>query len=558
MKRRPRPTGPAVSLFPFLTVLISTMGALIVMLVMAVNVAERDSQALHDEQQRQIQERLDEIAAERDLHQVRLAGWLAQRDELLAQRDSLVTRNLQLESQLEEALRRKRELAALLAQIETKSLPTHENALVQQLETLRSEAARLQTELEQHRERMQQPTPQRLYSVVPHTSPNGTARPPIYIECRRGKIVIQPHGTELAETDFPYDLHLGNPLEAALATIRKYYRDIPDAGPNLRPYPLLIVRPDGSSSYALARRAMAQWDDEFGYELIDQSLDLDFGTAQSELTERVAAAVQAAKLDALARNVNRPQVQYDVLPGRAAPSTGTAREMALEVDTVNGGFKRVGTGSSRSTSSYVAHRAADSRDRDKTSDPQADAATLSAGGTTDPRDAPSSRFNSHGQPLATAPGAPRDASADAAPTNALGPASTGQETPAASTSPTSVPCLADRHGENWAIPQAQGKAIGMVRPVRISCHADRLVIWPEHGTTDEAQSIALAERATAEAIPELLSGIHKKIDAWGPALPGGYWKPELKIHINPGGNARARDLEQLLSRSGIEVSTYQP
>ncbi len=558
MKRRPSPPGPAVSLFPFLTVLISTMGALIVMLVMAVNVAERDSQALHGEQQRQIQERLDEIAAQRDLHQVRLAGWLAQRDELLAQRESLVTRNLQVELQLDEAQRRKRELAALLAQIESESLPPHATEIDQRLETLRREAERLEKELEQHRQRMQQPAPQRLYSVVPHTGPNGTARPPIYIECRHRKIVIQPYGIELAETDFPYDLQLGNPLEAALNTIRRYYRDIPDAGTGLRPYPLLIVRPDGSSSYALARRAMAKWDDEFGYELIDQSLDLDFGTAQPELTERVVSAVQAAKLDALARNLNRPQVQYDVLPSRATPATRTARETALEVDTVNGGFKRVGPGASRSAVNYVSHRAAGPRDCERISDPQRDAASVAGSTATDPRDALSSRFNSRGQPPAAAPGDARAASTNAAPTGAADPDLTGQESPSASTTPTSVPCLADRQGENWAIPQAQGKAIGMVRPVRISCHADRLVIWSEHGTTDEAQSIALANRATAEAIPELLSRIHKKIDAWGPALPGGYWKPELKIHINPGGDARARDLEQLLSRSGIEVSTYQP
>ena len=40
---------------------------------------------------------------------------------------------------------------------------------------------------------------------------------------------------------------------------------------------------------------------------------------------------------------------------------------------------------------------------------------------------------------------------------------------------------------------------------------------------------------------------------WGIAGRGLYWKPILKLYVHPGGELRAKDLEALLDRSGLEV-----
>ena len=72
-------------------------------------------------------------------------------------------------------------------------------------------------------------------------------------------------------------------MDAALRAIREYYARIGPSGSAGEPYPLLIVRPEGVEAYAAARSAMRNWDDEFGYELVDPQMKLKFPDADPEL-----------------------------------------------------------------------------------------------------------------------------------------------------------------------------------------------------------------------------------------------------------------------------------
>ncbi|MBX3416930.1 MAG: hypothetical protein KF851_04955 [Pirellulaceae bacterium] len=556
MRRRSNKSAPAVTLFPFLTVLISTMGALIVMLVLGVNAANQDAKSANQEKSEEIEERLADIEARRDLLQIRFEGWLARRDELLIERHTVRERMFSLEADLEQLRERQMELVNVLDSIDGAEEDSDQVLEEDNLEALRAEVDRLNTEYENKRLLMASQPPQTLYSIVPHHGTSGTTRRPIYIECGNGKIILQPYGIELAEGDFSYDLQLGNPLDAALTEIRRYYQNLPGTDSQNRPYPLIVVRPDGSSPYALARRAMSQWDDEFGYELIDKSLDLDFGEAPPELTEKIAAAVQAAKLEALARNLNRPVIQRDVLPTRGSNSYDSARGGVLEVDSVNGGFKRAGSASTRATGQYVSQREqgslgnSSSTSISKTSegDSFSNSSPLqqeySDQGSIENAD--SSQFTSE-----------RSSHDMGSSSNGSTTPTTGGQSSLAMGSDSDCQCLADQQGANWAVPQSGGNNISLVRPVRISCYGDRMIVWPEHGTTDEARSIRFPSTSSQDAIPELVAQIHKKIEAWGPAVRGGYWKPELKIHVNPGGESRARDLEKLLENSGLEVKVHR-
>ena len=80
----------------------------------------------------------------------------------------------------------------------------------------------------------------------------------------------------LEARDFAEPLGPGNPLAAALRAAREYYADRQtptDGGTDA--YPLLLVRPDGIAAYYKVREAIASWDAEFGYELVEADWSLE-------------------------------------------------------------------------------------------------------------------------------------------------------------------------------------------------------------------------------------------------------------------------------------------
>ena len=116
-----------------------------------------------------------------------------------------------------------------------------------------------------------------VYAIVPYDGPNGTHRRPIYLECTSEGVVIQPEGILLPVQRLS-QVRSGPAIrsDAALRAIREYYARLGPTGSQGEPYPLLIVRPGGVESYAMARAAMRSWDDEFGYELIDETMQLKY------------------------------------------------------------------------------------------------------------------------------------------------------------------------------------------------------------------------------------------------------------------------------------------
>ena len=54
------------------------------------------------------------------------------------------------------------------------------------------------------------------YAVVPYEGPNGTFRRPMYIECVKDGVVLQPEGVHISANDLRPPYGAGNPLAAAL------------------------------------------------------------------------------------------------------------------------------------------------------------------------------------------------------------------------------------------------------------------------------------------------------------------------------------------------------
>lgn len=296
--RRPRFRKPAVSmsLFPFLAVLVCTMGVLIVLLISLVQQARvyadqaRESAAADNSSQSDtaLREQFDDLQWQRDVLE-------NQRKELAG---NLSDQRLQL-SHLEEHIRRlEQQFKELQQQAETLAKVGEEHS--SDAEKARAELGELKSRIEEarrKREKIQDEVSKRprRFAIIPYAGPNGTRRRPIYIECTERGIILQPEGIVLHASDFEGPLGPGNPLDAALRTEREYLAKSGQIERDGEPYPLLVVRPDGAVAYTVARAAMKSWDEEFGYELIEQDIQLEFPPADPNLRGEIERTIVDAR-----------------------------------------------------------------------------------------------------------------------------------------------------------------------------------------------------------------------------------------------------------------------
>jgi len=312
MSRRTPAAAPTISLFPFLAVLLCTMGALLVLLVLFSRSA---SQAGVREAEAAIEEL--ELAREN-------ARW--RRDQLDGVRQKT-----------NDDLSRAR---LVLAGIEenTRELEDELARLVGVVEALESEAkiadaadlAALEVKLTNAREsldkaRADQATRPAAYAVVPYVGKHGTHRRPLYIECCVDGVFLQPEGIRLTPGDFDGPPGPGNPLASALRAAREQMaRTVPNPGdPASQPYPLLLVRPSGVMAYYAAREAISSWGNEFGYQLIEDDWTIAYPPPDVAIAEAENRAIEESRrrLQWLAethpQRPAKPARQY-----RAAPTRG--------------------------------------------------------------------------------------------------------------------------------------------------------------------------------------------------------------------------------------------
>ena len=291
-----RRTSLSPSLFPFLAVLVCTLGTLILLLALVAQKAEQTAQQIAEAQD---QTDVDALAAEQQwrLEQLTLIRG-KQTGELEKRRSEL--------AHVEDHLRRLREqLQQLQAETAAAANPTDVTTDRQaELDALRQQIEREKERVAQLRQ--QAPSKRPRVVIVPHKGPNGTERRPVYVECTADGIFLRPEDARIAALQLDGPLGPGNPLDAALRAVRGYWQQHDPKAPP--PYPLLIVRPDGIQSYALARAAMSDWDDQFGYELVPADVELAFPKAQPDLRRQLDVAIRQA--------VVRQHAQLAAMPGR--------------------------------------------------------------------------------------------------------------------------------------------------------------------------------------------------------------------------------------------------
>lgn len=269
-----------VGLFPFLAVLLCTMGALLVLLVV---LAQRAGQKIAAESHpAPITE--PETASAVDLAQQLEETRKRQQklEQLREQGESRLQEEKERLTHLEEHTRRlehelaKLSLAAQQLEATEKNQSVDREQAESELERLQQLIVDTEEQLEQMRE---EASGKHSYAIVPFKGQNGTYRKPIYIECSREGIILQPEGLLFQRSDFADLSWPGNPLAAALRASREYLNaqasrsgepEPPD------PYPLILVRPDGINQYLAARQAIASSGSDFGYEFIDGDWKIDF------------------------------------------------------------------------------------------------------------------------------------------------------------------------------------------------------------------------------------------------------------------------------------------
>lgn len=303
----------APSLFPFLAVLLCTMGSLVLILMLIVSGAQASAKQIAT----QSRERTEELESQIELAK---SSYQSQLDE---GRIALEKRRLKLQHFEDHIL----ELLAELEQLEKKNqlLKDESQSSEEQVEQRKRKISELEKQIaeaaDQLKQKVDKPDGDKpIFAIIPYEGTHGTHRRPIYLECTAEGIVIQPEGILLSTDDLQPPHGPGNPLDAALRTIRAEFK--PENGAVTRTaYPLLVVRPSGILSYSLARNAMSGWDDQFGYELIDEGLELTFPASQAGLSNKITKSISLAKQRQSALVMAMPQ-RYRPLGGSSQAYSG--------------------------------------------------------------------------------------------------------------------------------------------------------------------------------------------------------------------------------------------
>jgi hypothetical protein len=292
--RKKSSSESAVSLFPFLAVLICTMGALILLLVI---IAQRSSaQAAENIEHQKAQQKI-ELAQHQEDSRWRI-GLL--RESLKKTREQLDKARWQL-SHIEDHRQTLQNELQLLEK-SAKSLDQIEGQEEREVEGLESKLVEIQKNILQAKSKLEQTSKkgenkETSFALIPYHGPGETFRRPIYIECLSDKIILQPEGIVFHESDFRGDLGPQNPLATAMRATREYLLDRGKFDSNVgQPYPLLVVRQKGIGGYYAARAALESWDDEFGYELVDDKMKLDYSLPDPVLADIVRQKVAQARI----------------------------------------------------------------------------------------------------------------------------------------------------------------------------------------------------------------------------------------------------------------------
>ena len=340
-RRRATQAESRIAMFPFLAVLICTMGALVPLLMAITFVAKRQAEAealaKAAEQTGDVRMRLEDARWRIEMLRQSRAKTEAQLADARLQLGHLEDHGRRLREQLERCNNMLDDLDCLEQTDRRRGSETKA-----ELRRVRAEIDAVDRWIAEARNEAAARKPS--YAIIPYEGPNQTHRRPIYIECRADAVVLQPEGIELTDSDFDGPLGPGNPLAAAMRAAREYMLEQQDFDTEAgEPYPMLLVRPEGINAYYAARAAMTSWGSDFGYELIGDDWNLAFQPPDPRLAQVVRQVVASARMSR-ARLAAAAPTHRDVrtkVVYRAKPSGGGFVREEVSSNSGAGGYRPV-------------------------------------------------------------------------------------------------------------------------------------------------------------------------------------------------------------------------
>jgi hypothetical protein len=616
-----------VQLFPFVAVLLCTMGSLLVLLIFITRssktraieeAAIAQAQAKAVVAARVARSEADRAAAKRQIAQ--LADRQAKTDTVREQAAQQLRKDQLQLSHLEDHMRRLRDQLEKL-QLAAAELNSLEGEHVEDRKQAQSEVDRLQqliAESQQTIERLRGEAKQsKFYAIVPYQGRRGTFRRPIYIECRERDVVLQPEGVVFTEDDFRPPVGPGNALVAALRAAREHivqFESTGQAGNAAEPYPLIIVRPKGIAAYYCVREAIQSWDDEFGYELVEEDWQLKYAPANPLLAtkEIQAAELARARLQALAAAAPQAygayrsgggfggpggggddeEYEYESATGSGSNMAGTGGGTARFGSPLAGSSVAVVTGSDVGAAGKVAGTAnhgagyrapfpagggkgemeGDGRGKGakKTTEKSPDSgddryASRQLSGVSPPGSPSSTDSSEQSSGSSATQGGQPERNPDG--TLASGSYKGGDDpeqqldnmaraAAAEEDGDTAKRPPAKSRGKDWAIANGKPGMIPIRRTIQIVVRDDAVAILPEASSTYQVSAAGQEFKfgdTPGAAYEDLVTAVEKRIKDWGMAGEGLYWRPVVELRVAANGDHRVNDLMRLLKFSGADI-----
>ena len=365
MSRRPTNTAAGVSLFPFLAVLVCTMGSLILLLLVTTKriraaAIEKARQAVVPEETPVSEPPPIVIAAESEPDEDPTPAWQTQVEQLTAERDALRGQLSQSKSKLEATqtamMRTKVKVASAADRI--KDIREQQEQTAAERERLQAEIDSLQSDLTDAELRLskaaeRQKTAKSKFAFLPFDGRTGTTKRPVLIECTQDYIRFLPEDVRLSPADLNGFTSGFNPLLIASRELIHYWKayERVHAADNVpakdldafetdlaalndkerEPYVLLLVRPNGAVAFHIAKGFLSQLKVPHGYELITDDMEIDSSNPDPEakqICQTAVAQVMAEREKVLMTLTRNREGQRDQLQLEPTARTFVPKEIS--------------------------------------------------------------------------------------------------------------------------------------------------------------------------------------------------------------------------------------
>jgi hypothetical protein len=194
------------------------------------------------------------------------------------------------------------------------------------------------------------------FAFVPYDGASGTTRRPVLIECTNTGLRFIPEDVVLTPNDIAGFSEKSNPLLAGSNALCRYWSTVDglksEDGEQPEPYVLLIIRPSGHLAYYYAQRMLSKLRQPHGYELLDDDDQLSLPAADPKARElcrqAVADAIAQRDRSSLAQDDDGgefPELRRNSPGAARGGSGGLGRDPDAGMD--NGGLGSGGAGSPR-------------------------------------------------------------------------------------------------------------------------------------------------------------------------------------------------------------------